>query len=79
LFNDQHVTFEKTPNCGVAKDNIWKMWETDTPPATAMERELVLEGGYCGTLKDQGQSKFGPKAEKDAVLVGECNQEDCGN
>lgn len=78
LFNDQHVTFEKTPNCGIAKDNIWKMWETTDPPTTAMERELVQEGGYCNKLKKQGQPGFGPRAEKDAVLVGECNQENCG-
>ncbi len=76
LFNDQHVTFEKTPNCGVAKDNIWKMWTTNDPPDTAAGRELV-ESPYCDTLNDQGQSGFGPKAEKDAVLVGECNKDDC--
>ncbi len=76
LFNDQHVTFEKTPNCGVAKDNIWKMWETDDPPDDAEGRELVVSP-YCGTLNQQGQSNFGPKAEKDAVLVGECNLREC--
>jgi hypothetical protein len=76
LFNDQHVTFEKTPNCGIANDNIWKMWETDDPPDDAEGRELGLSP-YCGVLTQQGQASFGPKAEKDAVLVNECNIRDC--
>ena len=77
LFNDQHVTFEKYPNCGVAKDNIWKVWASTKPPETAMLRELVKEGGYCDELNDQGKTGFGPQAEKDAILVGECNKQDC--
>jgi hypothetical protein len=78
LFNDQHVSFEKYPNCGIARDNIWKMWvgPAGEVPKTAKERELVLSP-YCGTLNDQGKPDFGPKAEKDAVLVGECNQDPC--
>ncbi len=76
LFNDQHVTFEKYPNCGVAKDNIWKIWASSTPPATAELRELV-ESPYCSKLNDQGVVGFGPQAEKDAILVGECNKKDC--
>jgi len=74
LFNDQHVTFEKYPNCGIAKDNIWKMWEGEDVPDTPDLRELV-ESPYCQTLKKHGQTGFGPKAEKDAVLVGECNKD----
>jgi len=76
LFNDQHVTFEKYPNCGIARDNIWKMWEGTTVPTTAEKREIVVSP-YCSKLNDQGKADFGPKAEKDAVLVGECNQENC--
>ena len=79
LFNDSHVTFEKLPNCGIARDNIWKMWEGTggtTVPTTAEERELV-QSPYYGILDDQGKPDFGPKAEKDAVLVGECNQDPC--
>ena len=75
LFNDQHVTFEKYPNCGIAKDNIWKMWEGDSIE-TPRERELV-ESPYCGTLNKTGKGGFGPQAEKDAILVGECNKQDC--
>ena len=76
LFNDQHVAFEKYPNCGIARDNIWKIWVGTTVPTAARERELG-ESPYCETLKDQGGTTFGPKAEKDAFLVGECNQQDC--
>ena len=39
LFNDQHVSFEKTPNCGINNDNIWKFWTTN-PPADDAAREL---------------------------------------
>jgi prepilin-type N-terminal cleavage/methylation domain-containing protein len=74
LFNDQHVTFEKYPNCGVAKDNIWKIWEGTDPPDTPDKRELG-ESPYCDTLTSHGQMGFGPKAEKDAILVGECNSD----
>jgi len=78
LFNDQHVSFERYPNCGIARDNIWKMWvgPEGEVPKTARERELG-DSPYCGILTDQGNPDFGPKAEKDAVLVGECNQENC--
>jgi hypothetical protein len=75
LFNDQHVTFEKYPNCGIARDNIWKMWDSITVPTTAEKRELV-SSPYYNILSDQG-GDFGPIAEKDAVLVGECNQMTC--
>ena len=78
LFNDQHVTFEKTPNCGVAKDNIWKCWPDTSPPDTAEDRELG-PSPYCGILTKQGSiaGRMGPKAEKDAFLVGECNKDEC--
>jgi hypothetical protein len=75
LFNDQHVTFEKFPNCGVAKDNIWKVWATTRPPATAELRELV-KSDYCNELIDDGDTGQRPKAERDAFLVGERNEED---
>ncbi|MHC4571382.1 MAG: type II secretion system protein [Planctomycetota bacterium] len=74
LFNDQHVSFEKYPNVGIAKDNIWKDWPNTTPPKTAEERE-VLPSPYCQTLRKEGQANRCPKAEKDAFLVGEVNEE----
>jgi len=78
LFNDQHVTFEKTPNCGIAKDNIWKCWTSTSPPSDPAEREGASSNmsPYCDVLKKTGGS-MRPKAEKDAFLVGECNKEDC--
>ncbi len=75
LFNDQHVTFEKYPNCGIAKDNIWKTWASTTPPPAAEREGASATMSPYTELKDQGN--FGPKAEKDAFLVGECNSENC--
>jgi len=73
LFNDQHVNFERYPNVGVAKDNIWKDWPSTTPPATPEERE-VKPSPYCTFLKKEGTRNRCPKAEKDAFLVGEANE-----
>jgi len=73
LFNDQHVNFEKYPNVGISKDNIWKCWPSQTPPTTAEERELG-ESPYCGILQKPGQANRAPQAEKDAFLVNELNE-----
>ncbi|MBN1787302.1 MAG: type II secretion system protein [Sedimentisphaerales bacterium] len=29
-FNDQHVSFQKTANCGIDKDNVYTVWNTET-------------------------------------------------
>jgi prepilin-type N-terminal cleavage/methylation domain-containing protein len=72
LFNDGHVNFEKYPNCGVAKDNIYKYWLTDTP--TAEDREWAQKG-YCKILDSTkiGSQEVIPRAEHDAFLVNDYN------
>lgn len=77
LFNDSHVFFEKTPNCGVEGDNIWKHWETtggeDYEPA---ERECGRPGysSGCEPPDDIGSATSNaPQSEDDAYLVNEYN------
>jgi prepilin-type N-terminal cleavage/methylation domain-containing protein len=78
LFNDQHVDFEKYPNCGIANDNIWKCWESSTPPLQA-EREGASSSmsPYCTTLDESaiGTPAMAPQSERDAFLVNEFNKE----
>ncbi|MGA1979914.1 MAG: type II secretion system protein [Sedimentisphaerales bacterium] len=70
LFNDSHVGFEKFPNVGITKDNIWKCWTSNTPPATTRDRELGAVP-YWGTLSKDGTG--GPYNVADAYLVSEHN------
>jgi hypothetical protein len=69
LFNDTHVRFEKFPNVGIGKDNIWKCWANATPPATNCERELGQT--WCG---DKTDGTLAPFSEADAFLVSESNK-----
>jgi len=77
LFNDQHVDFEKWPNCGIGNDNIWKCWVDSTPPTDAAEREGVSGNmtPYCTKLSKTtiGTTAMSPKSERDAFLVNEFN------
>jgi len=73
LFNDQHVNFEKYPNVGISKDNIWKCWPNPIPPTNARDRELG-ESPYCGLLKKEGQANKAPQSDQDAFLVNEVNE-----
>ena len=70
LFNDQHVEFEKTPNCGINNDNIWKYWRNN-PPTDDEERELngipPQEAPTDGSGVGEGQSQD----SADAYLVNE--------
>ena len=71
LFNDSHVGFEKYPNIGISKDNIWKPWASSTtPPATAEARELD-PSPYSTTVLLDGDKA--PYNERDAFLVSERN------
>ena len=74
LFNDSHVGFEKYPNIGISKDNIWKCWTSTTPPATAELRELGLSP-YT-TLKTDGDKA--PYSLEEAYLVSESNKSTTG-
>ncbi len=71
LFNDTHVLFMKTPDCGIKNDNIWKCWPVTTnnaPPATDQLRQFGEEN-YYNILKGTGIG--GPLSEADAYLVNE--------
>jgi type II secretory pathway pseudopilin PulG len=72
LFNDTHVRFEKFPNVGISKDNIWKFWPSS--PTTSCDRE-------CGASPYTTTTKNGdgaPYSEEDAYLVSESNKSASG-
>ncbi len=76
LFADSHVSFEKYPNVGISKDNIWKCWaDCDNPPQKPEEKEGAVDpySPYCTKLEENGDGA--PCAERDAYLVSECNEE----
>jgi prepilin-type N-terminal cleavage/methylation domain-containing protein len=68
LYVDAHVKFEKFPNVGISKDNIWKCWTA--LPTTAEQYEL-LPNPYFSNLDNDG--KGAPYAPGDAYLVSEKN------
>jgi type II secretory pathway pseudopilin PulG len=69
LFNDTHVRFEKFPNVGIAKDNIYKYWNSTTPPTPNCEKETGQKPP-CGNNTDGDGAAYG---EADAFLVSETN------
>jgi type II secretory pathway pseudopilin PulG len=71
LFNDTHVRFEKFPNVGISKDNIWKCLTKN--PTSACDKELTLSP-YCTTLPLAGDGTGVPFNEEDAYLVSETNK-----
>jgi hypothetical protein len=75
LFNDSHVGWEKYPNVGVSKDNIWKCWTSITPPATAQIREL---GAVPYNPIPRPNGTGAPYSDKDAYLVSESNRSAAG-
>jgi prepilin-type N-terminal cleavage/methylation domain-containing protein len=75
LFNDSHVGWEKYPNVGVSKDNIWKCWINATPPTTAELRELGASPYTI--LKKNGDGA--PYSDRDAYLVSESNKSATGS
>jgi type II secretory pathway pseudopilin PulG len=68
LFNDTHVRFEKFPNVGITKDNIWKCWNQTTVPS-----QQNRETGVQPTCGDQKDGAYNPFSELDAFLVSETN------
>ncbi len=68
LFNDQHVSFEKWPNCGISNDNIWKCWTSATLPTIQLKE---LGASPYTALTDDGIGT--PQHRDDAYLVGEKN------
>ncbi|MFA5251421.1 MAG: type II secretion system protein [Phycisphaerae bacterium] len=70
LYVDTHVRFEKFPNVGIGKDNIWKAWTDESPPTSNCDREIG-ERPDCG---DQEDGAMGPANDQDAFLVSETNK-----
>ena len=69
LFNDSHVNFERYPNVGIEKDNIWRHWSTtDYPDAEGRQVGYHIEANRPTTL-----GVGGPMANEDAFLVNEYN------
>jgi prepilin-type N-terminal cleavage/methylation domain-containing protein len=78
LFNDSHVSFEKTPNCGVENDNIWKHWGQDEGEDYDPEEREVGQPGETGSQTPDGIGSSltnAPQSEDDAFLVNEFNGE----
>ena len=74
LFNDSHTNFEKYPNIGISRDNIWKYWPNRVQPTTNQARELGLPDPFCTALTgDATPAAAVPGAEIDAFLVSERN------
>lgn len=48
LFADQHVRFEKSPNCGVEMDNIYTSWGGAIVKTTWTDRPTELQEKQCG-------------------------------
>lgn len=74
LFCDGHVDFERYPNVGISKDNIWKFWPgggTPQIPTDAEEWQLGLPDPFCSTLDDDGDGASAE--ERDAFLVSDKN------
>ena len=72
LFNDTHVRFERFPNVGIGKDNIWKCWNDETPPTTSCERENG-EKPQCNNNNANKDGDMIEFSELDAFLVSETN------
>ena len=66
LYQDIHVSFERYPNCGIEKDNIWKCWTSEVTPNTEMRQ---LGKSPYERLKKVGDGY--PWSERDAYLVNE--------
>jgi len=85
LYNDSHVSFEKLPNVGVEKDNIWKYWPGRPPSEFKINKariqlgQLRVNGSISGGISGgclpplgPGRTDGGaPQAERDAYLVNE--------
>lgn len=61
LFADGHASFEKWPNCGVNKDNIYTYWSTKWNPT-----EQDIQGGKPPTARDENNDA---KSPDDSFLV----------
>ena len=69
LFNDGHVLFEHTPNCGIENDNIWKSWEMNRPDQ--VDKQL---GRVPYDTPEVQNGDGNPYEREDAYLVTEHNK-----
>ena len=88
LFNDGHVSFERTANVGIDNDNIWQSWPS-VPLGTysKFEREVggyfakaqspCLEPIYGRTTDTPVGGSWFPAAADDSLLISD--RQDCGN
>jgi prepilin-type N-terminal cleavage/methylation domain-containing protein len=86
LFNDNHVTFERTANVGIDNDNIWQSWVQVPLDATTakMDREVggyfakgAASGGTACAAVTYGTTAgtWFPRAPEDALMISD--QQDC--
>ena len=66
LFQDIHVEFEKHPNVGIDKDNIYKRWQQGWTGPTQEQMQVL------GT-EPLNEGDGWPESERDAYLVNERN------
>jgi hypothetical protein len=69
MFLDASVSFEPSPNCGIANDNIWKYWEKTSDQMEARDKEL----GSVPWDVTEPDEEHGPMSKEDAYLVNELN------
>jgi prepilin-type processing-associated H-X9-DG protein len=70
LFQDGHVDHERSPNCGIRSDNIWKFWPVPRGETPTDEKQRQV-GDQAGEPTKNGD--YGPVSEEDAYLVSEIN------
>ena len=68
LYQDIHVEFEKYPNVGVDKDNIYKRWQRGWTSPT--QPQMQIEG-----VRPLKEGDGWPETERDAYLVNERNEQ----
>ena len=69
LFNDTHVRFEATANCGAENDNVYTNWGV---PATLPVVKGVREAG-ASNPQPSDEDTFFPSSENDSVLLNDAD------
>jgi prepilin-type N-terminal cleavage/methylation domain-containing protein len=73
LYVDNHVEFEKSPNCGVQNDFIWINWQLPYAQMKVKDREWTQQD-CTGILNPSKLGKVFPQHIEDAFLVNEYNE-----
>jgi prepilin-type processing-associated H-X9-DG protein len=72
LFNDGHVSFEKTVTCGIGQDNIYTYWSATTPDSTGTYNQVGKISDIAGSAATTRKSKNASAksiAEDDSFLI----------